>query len=420
MREEKIGSLVGRSFEWTQAVLFKPFSLKKWLALLFIASLAGSMGGGGNGTGGNGGSKHKAQETKQTAAAGAQTDTPKAAKAEPAPSPRAMLRKGISFIKTPVGMAVAGGVLLFSFVMYVAWLWLSCRFKFIWFDAVIRNSSAISEPYRRYKPQAGSLFKASLVIGFFVSAFLAGWAVWIYGTGARLGAWKEGFHWSLSAGLHIFALPAVVLVLAILASLLFHVMIRHFVVPVMAMNKVPFLTALGQAWGIFRPRLGDLALYYLLLFALGMLAGAITLVAIFAAVIVFGLIGLVVFGLLYWIFIGLLKMWPIFAVLAVILGVPYIFFAILAVSAMSLITAVFFKSFGLNFLLSQKSPLLPASFEEYTAKNPPGERGPFPLLPIVALILLSLVLFGGIVAAIAVPNFVAARNKAIAAKHQQA
>jgi len=47
----------------TILILFKPFSLKKWLFLVLIAYLAGGMGGGGNGSGG-GGSSSRTKESE--------------------------------------------------------------------------------------------------------------------------------------------------------------------------------------------------------------------------------------------------------------------------------------------------------------------------------------------------------------------
>jgi hypothetical protein len=43
-----MGTLVDLSIKRTGLILFKPFSIKKWLCLLLIASLAGTVGGGGN------------------------------------------------------------------------------------------------------------------------------------------------------------------------------------------------------------------------------------------------------------------------------------------------------------------------------------------------------------------------------------
>ena len=46
MRQVGMGLLVRKAVDRTVLVLFKPFKLKKWLSLLFIALLAGSLGGG--------------------------------------------------------------------------------------------------------------------------------------------------------------------------------------------------------------------------------------------------------------------------------------------------------------------------------------------------------------------------------------
>lgn len=41
------GEIIQKSFDRTKLILIQPFSLKKWLFLLLIAWLAGSLGGGG-------------------------------------------------------------------------------------------------------------------------------------------------------------------------------------------------------------------------------------------------------------------------------------------------------------------------------------------------------------------------------------
>ena len=48
MQNIDVGDIIKKSFERTVLILFKPFTLKKWLMLLFIAWLAGALAGGGN------------------------------------------------------------------------------------------------------------------------------------------------------------------------------------------------------------------------------------------------------------------------------------------------------------------------------------------------------------------------------------
>ena len=177
MREVKMTALIGRSFDWTRTVLFRPFSVKKWLALILIAWLAGALSSGnGGGNGGGRGAGSSPQQAGQTAVQPqAEVETPPPAPQKAAPvSPEDVLKSAAAFVKTPVGAATVAAVLAFGLLFILFWTWLSCRFKFIWFDAVMRNSGAISEPYRRFKDQANSLFKAKIVLGFLGLAFFGG------------------------------------------------------------------------------------------------------------------------------------------------------------------------------------------------------------------------------------------------------
>ena len=73
MQNVAIGTVIQKSFERTIFILFKPFSMKKWLLLLLIASLAGSLGGGSGNFGGSGSSsREKEAEVQEEEVLGAQ------------------------------------------------------------------------------------------------------------------------------------------------------------------------------------------------------------------------------------------------------------------------------------------------------------------------------------------------------------
>src|SRR5437870_1777657 len=58
------GPVISKSAARTKWILFQPFSIRKWITLLFIAFLAGTLAGGGSGTGGSGGEKTSAAKEK--------------------------------------------------------------------------------------------------------------------------------------------------------------------------------------------------------------------------------------------------------------------------------------------------------------------------------------------------------------------
>lgn len=415
MRDVKMTTLIGKSVDWTVQVLFRPFQYRKWLALILMAMLAGWFGGGGNGGGGGGGDDKKNAPAEQTAAKAdaiqAENPLPQAGSDL---SPREVLRKGIAFAKSPLGISIIAVLVALGLLLFLFWVWLASRFKFVWFDGITRNSAAISEPYRRFKAQGNSLFAASVILTALFAVLILFWAAWIYLAGKGAGAWHGGFQWSFGAALRIFIIPAVSFIPVIIAGILLNVSVEHFVVPVMGMNGVSFMRGCGQFFQVFRGATGDFVLYCFVLLGSGLVAGAVAFAAIIIAVLAFLAFGLLIFGIPFLIIVKLFKLAWLFAVFAVVVGIPYILFALFVLLGVSLVQAVFFRSFSLHFLLSQKSPLLPASFEDYAAKNPVGGRAPFPLAPIVAVSMVFIFFIGGIGAAIAVPVFVKARQEAAA------
>lgn len=435
MRDVTISKLVGRSVERTQDILFRPFALKKWVKLLFIAWIAGSLvncsGNGGGGGGNRQTSDVKpAQSVSQPAPASEAPGGASAAESAPAQtqsaqsqapqSPRAAAKEVFGaaaiFFKSPAGMAIAAAIFLFGAAFFLFWMWLSARFKFVWFDSIARNHSNVSEPYRRFSPQGNSLFRASVCIMALSLAIIAGLIAWGYFVGKHLGAWQPGFDWSFRAGLNIFAGPIGGLLILMIIGGLFHVAIEHFVVPVMAANQTTFLSALSRFFQIFKTKPTDFILYLFVIIGLGIALGILSFIAAIAFLLVCLLVSVIVFGLLYLVIAALLKATWLFGAIAFTLAVPFLLVVLFVLSGIGLVSAVFFRSFANEFLFSQKSPHFPASAEEYVSKNPPGTNREVPWAPFIAMFLLVFLVFGGIVSAIAIPNFIAARNAALAQK----
>ena len=64
------GAIIGESAEWTKQVLFKPFDFKKWMALTFIALMAGAMSNVCNFNSGGGNNSHYEQKQQQAGQGG--------------------------------------------------------------------------------------------------------------------------------------------------------------------------------------------------------------------------------------------------------------------------------------------------------------------------------------------------------------
>ncbi|MBU1997612.1 MAG: hypothetical protein KKF78_10720, partial [Candidatus Omnitrophica bacterium] len=65
MRNTSISDLITKSIDRTKFILFDPISIKKWIYLLFIAYMAGAIGGGSGGNNFGGREKNAEASIKQ-------------------------------------------------------------------------------------------------------------------------------------------------------------------------------------------------------------------------------------------------------------------------------------------------------------------------------------------------------------------
>lgn len=197
MHVENLGPLE-RAWARTREMLFLRFEIETWLVAgfaCFLARLVGSAGGigvSGDHTWGDGWS-------------------------------------------LPALVWIGGPLLALSLLVGVALLWLSSRGHFVFLENMLAGRAAIVEPWRRYAPQAHSLFlwRLALFVGFFIVGLVCATPLMLSNErGPLIGLLKIG---SL-------ALLALLGVGFVALSLL----LEHFVVPLMFRDGTSVGAALGK------------------------------------------------------------------------------------------------------------------------------------------------------------------------------
>ncbi|MBN2121388.1 MAG: hypothetical protein JW734_10095 [Candidatus Omnitrophica bacterium] len=365
MRAVKIETLVSLSIERAKLILFEPFVLKKWLLLLFIAYMAGAMGGGNFNFnyGGSGGGSRK-NSTAQAATQAYETSKQQADLFDvqfqvEGPSPvRGNIRPYAGWM---LPILIGGSVFLFLLIL-VIFAWLGARFKFVWFNSIINNDASIRQPFSKYRKEGDSLFKFYLVLGLLFLVFLSLIGAWIYFSLSVEGLLVKGAAWSFIKALKVFALPALIFFGGIIVLVVLTVYIDHFVVTIMAMRNYFF----GQAWKefmvIFKENLKDFLLYLLIMMALGIVSGILAVIILFMCLLAAVIVGGLVFGIPFVLLVLVMKLKALFLGYAILLGVPFFVVVILIVMSIGLPFAVFFRNFSLYFLSSLNCGYLALSF----------------------------------------------------------
>src|SRR5205085_2839847 len=127
-------------FDVMKAVLFRPFDLRKWLAIGFAAFLTGHFGGGGSGFNFN---PWRSAEKRHVE--------------------RPFHIPGWEHWRPWLPLIV---LLVFTFMLalVVFFMWLSARGTFVFTDCIVRNRGAVGAPWREYRQEGNSLFGFRLAI----------------------------------------------------------------------------------------------------------------------------------------------------------------------------------------------------------------------------------------------------------------
>jgi len=397
MRTISFEKLLQKSIKRTTTILFKPFNIKKWFLLLFIAYMAGAMGGGGN-SGGGGSSSSTTKESEAYAQEATlsdesfkpgsfvvqdfgtgeileDTDASGMPGEDTDLEPKEIWNNIKKYVSTPLGLTLAIVISLTAIAVFLVFTWIGARFRFIWFDAVTKNDASIKAPFIKYASQGDSLFGFFVILGCATVSLLGLLAWWGYASLSATGIMSGGEPsvWAMIGAI----VPVVLiffLVLILMAVIAFFV--DHFVVTIMALEGCGFKTAWKKFTTLLKENTKEFTLATLLVLGLS-IATSIALVLVMWILILVGLlVGGLIFGLLYLIFVALMKLQIVFAIIAVILGVPLAIAAILVLMSLALPIATFFRCFTLYFLSSLNCGYTPLALEEGDPGATPAPAAP--------------------------------------------
>jgi hypothetical protein len=251
-----------RAIERARATLF-PARMEKWLALGFIAFLAG-LGEGGGGYGFNW--PFNGKSSGPLGSGGGRKS------ATPEPDFAQTWREGMAWIQDHLALVIAlgSGALVFGFGVGLVLTWLSSRGKLMFVESVIHDRYQVKEPWARLRAPAWSIFKfrvllAALSLLLLLAALGAGFAV----------AFEEIRTGNFGSKSLVGALVSVGIALVTFAPfILISLLLEDFVIPVFYLRG----GTLSDAWATVRREvlagnLGPLAVFYVLKVVLG--AGAL-------------------------------------------------------------------------------------------------------------------------------------------------
>lgn len=248
---------VGRAIEEVKTILFRPFSLEKWLIIGFCAWLAylGGSGGGPGGGGGGGGRQHN-------------NDWSEAGKVMT--QAKDFVINNLNWI-IPVACIGITVVILLWFVL----LWLRSRGQFMFLHCVAQNKAEVQIPWTKYGPHGNSLFLFRIAFGLisFVVVVLyiliAGLCIFALAAGS-----SQGLKIVTVIGLIFGVLGFILLIIAIALVKKF---MLDFVVPIMFLRATSCVAAWREFLHILSARKGAFFLYILFQMVIGIAISALFL-----------------------------------------------------------------------------------------------------------------------------------------------
>ncbi len=347
MRTVKFTDLISQAFQKMEEVLFRPFAPKKWLRWVLIMVLSGSFAGFCNFGGFPNHSHPSSQSTKLGAHSPAQKNFSYKAFAAAHP-----------WMWEVVAMV---GVLFIA--LSILGMWLSARFKFIWFHVLVHGDVSITQIFGQYRTAARSLFKFYLLN---MLAIIGG--IWIFICAGIALAMFSKFN---LANLGIWWVFIILCVLAVAFLLYWSILIvsiylGNFMVLIMAMDRCPLGEAWSKFWKIYWENRRDFGGYLLFLILISLvLSIAMGIVLIFVMVGVL-LAGLLIFGMLYLILAVFLKLKLLFIILSIIIGIPFFIGMLILIYFAYLPASVFASYFNYYFFSS-----LNVGYQPFEPKLPP-------------------------------------------------
>lgn len=256
-----VGEAITPAIAHTSRLLFKPFVLRKWLALGLVLLLA-EMGGGNFRVPGDESSAY--EDAGQSAAV---------------------------WIAEHLALLVLAGVVLFALSLVL--LWLSAIFKFVYVNQVTRVPLAIREPFHQFVGLGTSFFLWQLAFALVAIILLAIAAlppIVAFVTNANLAVKVITVIWAVIVGLA-----------TILSAALADIFSRDFVLTTMFVRNVRVLEAWDTVIPILKANAGQIVPYLLMLMVISIASSIGAVICVLAVGLVFlipgGLLALIGWGI---------------------------------------------------------------------------------------------------------------------------
>jgi hypothetical protein len=370
-----VSSAIEPAYRHMVNMLFRPFVLRKWIALGFICILAYGGGSGNfNAPSGGSGGEHKEKgkpRPTQTIVAPLSHQSPimiastdyHGATMTPSPDPGSWEEfvRDVSDVFTGKWMALAILALVLFFALAFLMSWLASVFHFVYIDDVARNSGAVKEPFARLKGIGTSYFWWKIAISFISLALIAILVV----PSIVIPLIRHAEPNVPAIVISVLLLIPVIIVLAVI-----DILARDFAATAMYKKNLKIMEAWKMTLPLLRENVGQTALYFLLLIVFGMAAGIAEIIVMLGSLVAFAIpVGiLALIGYLIYTAVGAAAQTTLI-ILGVVLGVCLAFAFGLFVSAAAQPVYVFRRAFSL-IVLGQADPSL--------ATIPTGVQIPMP------------------------------------------
>jgi hypothetical protein len=351
MKFKDIESVFAKAFNRTILLLFKPFSLKKWLLLGLIGFLAGFAASGTIPTGPSGNVSIPAPNNTPIANnknnATTLTNEPTLEQVldslQSQPTPPAPYLKEAKHPDPPFDTRVALLIGLFLFLIFLPfWLifaWLNGRFSFIFIHSIVNNTFSIRSPWNEFRQEGNSIFKLNvllLILGLGLLFTFLGILYYCIPSSWSL----RDMHWGPVIGVALF-----LFLLWFLGFVGYHY-VAQFVVPIMYSRKIKFLQAFYEFWRVFKSNLGSFLLYL----PLAILLGIVCSIFLFVVTMLLGLLLLIVGLIVFLLPILVVGTSSFYIAYCVLMGIIFIFLFFLMVLLAAAPVSVFYRSFTLAYL----------------------------------------------------------------------
>lgn len=244
------------AFERVKQVLFRPFDPGKWLTIGFCAWLAqlGEGGGGGNFNFGSGSRHNQGGNLRH--------DFNRV---------RDYVMDNLNWI-----VPLAAGLVVIGVALWLLFLWLNSRGKFMFLHCVALDKAEVVEPWRKFTYEANSLFLFRLLLGLMAIIFtlplLLITIIIVVKTVAAGQFVPNGIFSAIGFGLLFF--------FAVIVFIIIQKFTLDFVVPIMFLRRNRCLSAWKELGSLISGHAGVFILYILFQIVLAIAIGIIVFAAI--------------------------------------------------------------------------------------------------------------------------------------------